>query len=175
MGFLDDIFGQGTSDTLVDTGWDLAKGLIPTFGAAADLFEPKAASPALGGATGSWGPMDYIQGGGGMLGLDGMGLGLDMTATGGGRRRLIPISAGWPGPGYHEARRGLRRPSAGHPAGRYWVPNRRMNPLNPRALLKAEHRMGAFTHWVKRHFRIAAAAPRRRSSRKAPCFRRRRK
>ena len=79
-----------------------------------------------------------------------------------GPRRLYPLSAGWPGPGYRAARRGARRPSGGNPAGIYWVPRRKMNPLNPRALLKAERRMSAFTHWVKRHFQITSSMPRRR-------------
>jgi len=42
------------------------------------------------------------------------------------------------------------------------IPRRTMNPLNPRALMRAERRLNAFSTWVKRHFKIAAAAPKRR-------------
>lgn len=142
----------------------------------------------LGGASGTW--WDEMPGmqtasnpgapyqwsgstGGGMY---------DLTTLGGspmavGPRRLFPLSAGWPGPGYRAARRGSRRPSAGHPAGLYWVPRRKMNPLNPRALMKAERRMSAFTHWVKRHFAIASSMPRRRRAptRRAASFRRKKR
>jgi hypothetical protein len=86
--------------------------------------------------------------------------GFPLTTTTG-RRGLIPYSGGPVPSGYRVAQRPPRAPSAGTPGGTYLVPRRSMNPLNPRALMRAERRMSAFTHWVKRHFRIAAHTPKR--------------
>jgi hypothetical protein len=126
-----------------------------------------AAGGAMGGWSGDWGatppqaaPLDF--GGGQPMSYDLSTLGGSPMAVG--PRRLYPLSAGWPGPGYRVARRGNRRANPGYQAGIYWVPTRRMNPLNPRALLKAERRMSAFTHWFKRHFSIASTMPRRRKA-----------
>jgi len=102
--------------------------------------------PGLGGATGSWeqgGAMQLMR-----IPMNGMG------------RGLIPFSGQYI-PGYRVALRPASRGSAGHAAGYYLVKPRRMNPLNPRALMRAERRMGAFTHWVKRHFTIQKSMPRR--------------
>lgn len=85
-------------------------------------------------------------------------------------RGLIPYSGGMIPSGYRVANRAGRAPTAGYPAGVYLVRRRSMNVLNPRALMRAERRMSGFTRWVKRHFTIAAAAPRRRKvGRKKGC------
>jgi len=97
-----------------------------------------------------------------------------LTTTRG--RGLIPFSGqGPPAPGYRLASRPARAPTAGTQGGMYWVPRRSMNPLNPRALLRAERRMGAFTKWVKHHFSIASAMPRRKRSASRGRFTKRRK
>jgi hypothetical protein len=96
-----------------------------------------------GGASMDWGNGDYA-----------------MTVTG--RRGLIPYSGGIIPSGYRVGMRRPRAPTAGYPGGAYLIPRRSMNPLNPRALMRAERRLNAFSTWVKRHFKIAAAAPKRR-------------
>lgn len=78
-----------------------------------------------------------------------------------GSRGLIPYSGGMIPSGYRVANRRATSGSPARPAGTYLVPRRSMNPLNPRALLRAERRMSAFTKWVSRHFAIAKRAPRR--------------
>lgn len=96
----------------------------------------------------------------GMVPYGGNGGGFPLTLTG--PRRILPYSGGIIPSGYRVAQRPPRRPTAGYPGGVYLVPRRSMNPLNPKALMRAERRMNSFTTWVKRHFRIAAAAPKRR-------------
>jgi len=182
MGFLDELLGAGTTDTVVDTLWETARDVIPTFGVAEDLLRgvgiiPPSPSPA-GSSRGipaiSINPSSGGQtSGGGATGM--WNGGFDLTTTG--MRGLVPFQGqGPPAPGYHIARRPQRRPTAGRAAGLYWVPRRTMNPLNPRALLRAERRMSSFTKWVKRHFTIQSSMPRRRkaASRKV-CFTPRRK
>ena len=89
--------------------------------------------------------------------------GYDLTTTG--ARGLIPFQGqGPPAPGYHLARRSARRPQQGRNPGLYWVPRRSMNPLNPRALMRAERRMAGFTKYVKRHFSLASIMPKRKKS-----------
>jgi len=100
--------------------------------------------PVLGGAT-----MDFGS--------------FDLTTTG--MRGLVPFQGqGPPAPGYHLARRPARRPTRGTAGGMYWVPRRTMNPLNPRALMRAERRMAGFTKYVKRHFNLSACMPKRKKA-----------
>jgi len=100
--------------------------------------------PVLGGAT-----MDFS--------------GFVLTTTG--MRGLVPFQGqGPPAPGYHLARRTGRRPQAGRNPGMYWVPRRTMNPLNPRALMRAERRMAGFTKYVKRHFSLISVMPKRKKA-----------
>lgn len=90
------------------------------------------------------------------------------VATRNGSRSVIPYQGGMIPSGYRLTQRG------GVP---YLKKIRHMNPLNPRALLRAERRMGAFTGWVKRHFRIASSMParKRRAPRRGYCSKRRKK
>lgn len=59
-----------------------------------------------------------------------------------------------------------RRAMAGRDAGLYWRKPRRTNPLNPKALARAERRMAMFTRWVKHHFTLAKSMPRRKVRRR---------
>jgi len=59
-----------------------------------------------------------------------------------------------------------RRPTQGREAGLYWRKPRHTNPLNPKALVRAERRMAMFTGWVKRHFKIASQFPARKKARR---------
>ena len=80
---------------------------------------------------------------------------------------LIPFTGqNWPGPGYRLSMLPARRASAGRAAGMYWKKRKVMNPLNPRALARAERRMSAFSRWVKKHFQIQKSMPRRKKSRR---------
>lgn len=87
-----------------------------------------------------------------------------------GRRGLIPYSGGVIPSGYRVCQRKARAPVAGRAAGVYLCPRRSMNPLNPRALLRAERRMNSFTTWVKRHFSIASRMPRRKKASRVARF-----
>lgn len=113
-----------------------------------------------GGASGTWpaqqsgGTMDWTQ------------LGVPQGMTLGGRRGLIPYSGGMIPTGYRVQNRPGRRGTPGYGPGVYLVPRRHMNPLNPRALLRAERRMASFTHWVKRHFSLVSHMPRRKKARR---------
>ena len=82
------------------------------------------------------------------------------------RTSVIPFTGqNWPGPGYRLSALPARSPQAGRAAGLYWTRPRKTNPLNPRALMRAERRLEMFTRWVKRHFNIASQMPRRKKSR----------
>jgi len=132
-------------------------GVFPQTGAASSAapqgVQASGATPyyETGGATGMWPP-------------DNAGYGNGFALTLPGPRRIVPYAGGVIPSGYRVAQRPPRRPTAGYPGGVYLVPRRSMNPLNPRALMRAERRMNAFTTWVKRHFRIASAAPKRRKT-----------
>lgn len=77
-----------------------------------------------------------------------------VPAISSGRRpRLIPYTPGmaWPGPGYgRPVLLPARRGTAARPAGLYLRRSRRMNPLNIHALRRADHRIHAATHLVRR-------------------------
>jgi hypothetical protein len=188
MGWLDDLLGAGTTEGFVDTAWQAARDFIPTFAPAEDFLKtvgiiPQSVSaPSVqnGGyipsATEIFShPLPFA--GGSSMGGGASGMWPDQFAlTTTGRRGLIPFTGqGPPATGYRLTSRGQRAPQAGRAAGMYWVPRRTMNPLNPRALLRAERRMGAFTKWVKRHFQIQSAMPRRKRSASRGRFTKRRK
>lgn len=59
-----------------------------------------------------------------------------------------------------------RNATSGRAAGMYWRKPRHTNPLNPKALVRAERRMAMFTNWVKRHFKIASQFPARKKARR---------
>lgn len=81
--------------------------------------------------------------------------------------QLIPFTGqNWPGPGYRLSALPARNPSPGRAAGLYWKRPRHTNPLNPRALVRAEKRLAMFSHWVKRHFQIQKSMPKRRKARR---------
>ena len=115
-------------------------------------------APTLGGGVSAF-QGGYSSGGGASMDW---GNDFAMTVSNGGRRGLIPYSGGIIPSGYRVGMRPPRAPTAGYPGGTYLIPRRTMNPLNPRALMRAERRLNAFSTWVKRHFKIAAAAPKRR-------------
>ena len=174
-----DQINQAIADTgILQTINPIARDVLPGVGAVEDILgidpstwgpntfagaESAASAPASPSPSLSRGlALPQIPGGAsldfGNLGGGGFG-GFPLTVSG--PRRLIPYSGGPIPSGYRVAQRAARAPSAGTAGGVYLVPRRHMNPLNPRALMRAERRMSAFTHWVKRHFRIAAATPRR--------------
>jgi hypothetical protein len=116
-------------------------------------------APLIGGGVSSGFQGGFTTGGGASMDW---GNDFAMTVSNGGRRGLIPYSGGIIPSGYRVGMRPPRAPTAGYPGGTYLIPRRTMNPLNPRALMRAERRLNAFSTWVKRHFKIAAAAPKRR-------------
>lgn len=132
---------------------------LPTLGISTVGTNPvPMVSPSVHGPTSNGGQMDWGYGNG------------DFALTTTRSRGLIPYSGGMIPSGYRVANRPGRPATAGYPAGVYLVRRRSMNVLNPRALMRAERRMSGFTRWVKRHFTIAAAAPRRRKvGRKKGC------
>jgi hypothetical protein len=110
--------------------------------------------------SGTW---DWSPQGGPMNGFDLGGVTSDFPlTTTTGRRGLIPYTGGFIPSGYRVGMRPARRPTPGTAGGVYLIPRRTMNPLNPRALMRAERRMNAFSKWVKRHFTIQKAMPKRR-------------
>lgn len=168
----------GVSDILGDVGsdnWSLASVLQPVLGVAGSaLSATSKARQQLKGGSMPQVPQLFLgdEFGGGTaapaaLPFGGLMGGATGTFNGRSSRSMVPFGGGGIPPGYRIAQRNGQA---------YLKKIRHMNPLNPRALLRAERRMGAFTHWVKRHFRIAAATPRRKkATRRAACYTRRRK
>jgi hypothetical protein len=178
MGFFDKLLqGVDVAGLGYTLGSEIAK--LDPFGFNVDPFLPPRAGgtgqPGAGGTTaGAGGISSGVAGGGfsagagatgdwGDLSMNGYsGGGFPLTTTNGGRRGLIPYSGGIIPSGYRVGMRKPRAPTAGYPGGAYLIPRRSMNPLNPRALMRAERRLNAFSKWVKRHFVIASHAPKRR-------------
>jgi hypothetical protein len=168
FGAVQDFIGGAAMGLGLASPEDLYPGMIgyqPPGGGGTMGF-PGATQIAGGGASAVFGG-GYSDGGGASMPSMMNGLALS------GPRRIYPYTGGLIPSGYRVANRPPRRATSGYPGGTYLVPRRRMNPLNPRALMRAERRMGAFTHWVKRHFRIAGAMPHRK--RKASSFRRKKR
>jgi hypothetical protein len=169
---------EGLTDTLSDFGLPSAGGASLGIGVAKALakstgFDPfgifgESSSAASSAPTGpqATGAAEIFGGGmtagGGASSMYDYGNGFALTTSP--RRGLIPYGGGVIPSGYRVVQRAARRPTAGYPGGTYLARRRSMNPLNPRALMRAERRMGAFTNWVKRHFRIAMHAPKRRKT-----------
>jgi hypothetical protein len=183
MGMFDEYLGlpQGTLDTA-------AREFIPGYDVLAGYgdqvlglgYPQQSQPPSTYGGYGSGGPTQ-VQGAGasvgygdqaGWLGASPMDYSMPTSLALSGPRRIYPYTGGVIPSGYRVAMRPARRPTSGYPGGTYLVPRRRMNPLNPRALMRAERRMGAFTHWVKRHFRLASHMPHRK---KRSSFRRKKR
>jgi len=154
----------------------IAQDLIPGFKLAQDLLGigPQAGSTysqqypqLLGGASGQWdspvmSAVQVAQGAGGVFSGGGT-MDFPLTLTGGMGRGLIPYGGGMIPRGYRVVQRAAQRPTAGRPAGVYLARSRRMNPLNPRALSRAERRMSSFTRYVKRHFQTSHLMPKRKT------------
>jgi len=191
MGWWEDL-NQAISDTGILQAIDpVARDVIPGYAAYEDLVGIDVKkwgpgtfnNPAAGGTGAPSAPpgpdviflnnKPFSPGGAAPMDWSDMGLNpYAMTTTR--PRGLIPYQGGMIPSGYRVANRAPRRPTQGYPGGVYLVPRRHMNPLNPRALMRAERRMHAFTTWVTRHFKIAAAFPKRRG-RKGGRFAKRRR
>jgi hypothetical protein len=128
------------------------------------IFQPTVAAPPVFGGG-------QAQQGGASMEWNQLGVPAAMAWTG--PRRIMPYTGGIIPSGFRVANRAARRPTQGYPAGTYLVPRRRMNPLNPRALMRAERRMGAFTRFVKSHFQLSSIMPKRKKSARFGARRRR--
>lgn len=184
MGYLDDLLGLPPG-TLDQTARDIIPGYTEIAGYGSDVLgiDKVGTPPILPSSSSGLSASDvagllqsagqniyeHALGGGSSIGggatMDWSSMGVPNGLTLSGPRRIMPYMGGMIPSGYRVAKRNARAPTSGYPAGVYLVPRRSMNPLNPRALMRAERRMGAFTHWVKRHFRIASSAPRRKRGR----------
>jgi len=154
----------------------IAQDLIPGFKLAEDLLGlgPPAGQnysqawpgTAGAGASGQWtalpSAVQVSKGVGGVY-SDGGQMDFPLMTTGGMGRGLIPYGGGMIPRGYRVRQLPARRATAGHPAGVYLSRTRRMNPLNPRALSRAERRMSSFTRYVKRHFQTTHLMPKRKT------------
>jgi hypothetical protein len=166
MGWLDKILAvTDVAGVGYNLGQEIAK--LDPFGFNVDPYLPPAGGTGQPSAppTTAFGG-GFSTGGGTSMAWDDFGGGFPLVTTRGARRGLIPYSGGVIPSGYRVANRAARAPTAGLAAGTYLVPRRSMNPLNPRALMRAERRLNMFSTWVKRHFKIAAAAPKRRTKRR---------
>jgi hypothetical protein len=117
-------------------------------------------SPGVGGVNYGQFQNDMAE----FIGLGGDGMDFPLTTTRGMTRGLMPYQGVIPS-GWHLKR--LPNGRRGTPArapGDYIARNRRMNPLNPRALARAERRMSSFTRYVKHHFSVAHLMPKRKSA-----------